>query len=76
MLRIPHRLDNRLTEGGKVVSYTHRPHSTPQKNYSSDSGTHFCQRLSNLQGLVLPEGLGKLKKILSPHRDSNDELQE
>jgi hypothetical protein len=25
MLRIPHCLDNRLTDGGKVVSPTHRP---------------------------------------------------
>jgi hypothetical protein len=25
MLRIPHYLDNRLTDGGKVVSPTHRP---------------------------------------------------
>jgi hypothetical protein len=33
MLRIPHYLDNRLTDGGKVVSPTHRPHFTPQKHY-------------------------------------------
>jgi hypothetical protein len=31
MLRIPHCLDNRLTDGAKVVSPTHRPHFTPQK---------------------------------------------
>jgi hypothetical protein len=30
MLRIPCCLDNRLTDGGKVVSPTHRPHFTPQ----------------------------------------------
>jgi hypothetical protein len=42
MLRIPHCLDNRLTDGGKVVSPTHWPHSTPQKHYFSASGTHFC----------------------------------
>jgi hypothetical protein len=28
MLRIPHCLDNRLTEGGKVVSPMHRTRST------------------------------------------------
>jgi hypothetical protein len=28
--------------GGKVVSPTHRPHSTPQKYYFYVSGTHFC----------------------------------
>jgi hypothetical protein len=29
ILRIPHRLDNRLTDGGKVVSPMHRLHFTP-----------------------------------------------
>jgi hypothetical protein len=42
MLRIPHCLDNRLTDGGKVVSPMHPPHFTPQKRYLSISGTHFC----------------------------------
>jgi hypothetical protein len=63
MLRIPHCLDNRLTDGDKVVSPTHRPLSTPQKYYFSVSGTHFCERLSERQGLVRLEGLGKLKKF-------------
>jgi hypothetical protein len=36
MLRIPHCLDNRLTDGSKVVSPMHRPRSTPQKHY------YFC----------------------------------
>jgi hypothetical protein len=35
MLRNPHYLDNRLTDGGKVVSPTHQPRSTPQKNFSA-----------------------------------------
>jgi hypothetical protein len=26
-------LDNRLKDGGKVVSPTHQPHFTPQKHY-------------------------------------------
>jgi hypothetical protein len=30
---MPHCLDNRLTDGGKVVSPTHPPHFTPQKHY-------------------------------------------
>jgi hypothetical protein len=30
MLRIPHCLGSRLTDGGKVVSLTHRPRSTPR----------------------------------------------
>jgi hypothetical protein len=40
--RIPHCLDNRLIDGDKVVSLTHRPRSTPQIHYISASGTHFC----------------------------------
>jgi hypothetical protein len=28
----PTQLDNPLTDGGKVVSPTHRPHFTPQKH--------------------------------------------
>jgi hypothetical protein len=43
MLRISHCLDNRLTDGGKVVSPTHRPHFTTQKHYYFYiSCTHFC----------------------------------
>jgi hypothetical protein len=33
-----HNLDIRLTDGGKVVSLTRRPHFTPRKI----PGTHFC----------------------------------
>jgi hypothetical protein len=33
MLRIPRCLDNRLTDGGEVVSPSHRPRSTPQKHF-------------------------------------------
>jgi hypothetical protein len=64
MLTIPHCLDNRLTDGSKVVSPMHWLQSTPQKHYFSVSGTHFSQRLSKPQGLVLPEGLGKFKKLI------------
>jgi hypothetical protein len=67
MLRIPHYLDNRLTDGGRVVSRAHPQHFTPQKHYYFPvCGTHFCERLSKPQGLVRPEGLGKFKN--SPHR--------
>jgi hypothetical protein len=48
MLRIPHCLESRLTDGGKIVSPTRRPHSTPQTDYFSASGIHFCQRLSRI----------------------------
>jgi hypothetical protein len=37
MLRIPHCLDSRLIDGGKVVSLTHRPHITLQKHYYSNA---------------------------------------
>jgi hypothetical protein len=30
--RLPHFLDNRLTDDGKVVSLTHRPPFTPQED--------------------------------------------
>jgi hypothetical protein len=66
MLRIPHCLDNRLTDGDKVVSPTDRPRSAPQKHYYfCISGTYFYQRLSKFQGLLRLEGLGKFKKISS-----------
>jgi uncharacterized UBP type Zn finger protein len=42
MLRIPHCLDNQLTDGGNIVSPTHRPRSTTQKHYFSATGTHVC----------------------------------
>jgi hypothetical protein len=66
MLRIPYCLDNPLTDGGKVVSPMRHPLSDPKKHsYFSVSGTHFCWRLSEPQGLVRLEGLGKLKKFAS-----------
>jgi hypothetical protein len=52
MLRIPHRLNNRLTDSSKVVSPTHLPQSTPQEYYISPSGIRVCWRLNELQGLV------------------------
>jgi hypothetical protein len=65
MLRIPHFLDNRLTDGGKVVP----PLFTSQKHYYFYvSGTHFYYRLSKPQGLVRPEGLGKFKNHLIEYR--------
>jgi hypothetical protein len=65
MLRIPHCLDNRLTDDDKFVSPTYPPHFTPEKHYYFVSGTHFSSRLSKLQGLARPEGLGKFKNFIS-----------
>jgi hypothetical protein len=42
MSRIPHCLDSRLSDGGKVVNPTHQPRSTTQKHYFSAYRTHFC----------------------------------
>jgi hypothetical protein len=58
MLRIPHCTNNRLTDGGKSVSLTHRPRSTPQK--------HFLVLISvrgwaNPRAKVRMGGVGKLK---------------
>jgi hypothetical protein len=42
-LSIPQCLDNRLTDGGKVVSAAHSLHFTHQKHYYLYvSDTHFC----------------------------------
>jgi hypothetical protein len=64
MLRIPHCLDNRLKDRGKVVSPAHRQRSSSQKQYFHVSGTHFYYSLSELQVLVRPEGLGTLKEFI------------
>jgi hypothetical protein len=37
---------------------------TPQKHYFYASGTQLCYRVSKPQGLVRPEGFGKLIKII------------
>jgi hypothetical protein len=42
MLRIPHCLDNQLTDGGEVISLTHQPRSRTQKYYVSISDTDIC----------------------------------
>jgi hypothetical protein len=60
MLRIPHCLDNGLKDRGKIIIPMHWPRSNPQKHLST-SGIHFC-RLSKPEGLVRPQGLGKLKR--------------
>jgi hypothetical protein len=38
MLRLPHFLDNGLTDGGEAVGLTRRPPFTPRRI----SGTNFC----------------------------------
>jgi hypothetical protein len=43
MLRIPHCLDNRLTDCGKVVTLTRRPPSTPKKHFLVLISDRGCQ---------------------------------
>jgi hypothetical protein len=59
MLTIPHYLDNRLTDGDKVVSSTHRPRSTPQIHYFS------VLVLISVRGGVTPglSAAGRLEKL-------------
>jgi hypothetical protein len=64
MLRMPPCLDNRLTDGGKVVSPTHRPRSTPQILLFILLVLITVKELSKLQGLVRLEGLAKLQKFI------------
>jgi hypothetical protein len=54
--RLPNFLDNRLADGGEVVSVTRRPPITPRKI----PGTHFCLRLSRPQG---HSAAGRIKSI-------------
>jgi hypothetical protein len=72
MLRIPHCLDNQLTDGGKVVSPTHPPHVTPQKHYYFHvSGTNFYTykfSLLNFNGQLTPFNSNTVS-FLSVHRE-------
>jgi hypothetical protein len=58
MLRLPHFVDSRPIDGGKVVSLTRRPPFTP--------GIFlvfiFVRGLVDSRSIVRLEGLGKLKK--------------
>jgi hypothetical protein len=52
-----------MVYGRRVVGPMHWLHFTPQKHYFSATGTHFHYRLSEPEGLVWLEILGRLKKI-------------
>jgi hypothetical protein len=49
--------DNRLTDGGEVVSFTHRLRFTPGRKIPD---TQFCQTLSQLQG---HSAVGRIRSI-------------
>jgi hypothetical protein len=67
MLRIPHCLDSRLTDGDKVVSPTHPSRFTPHRNIIFMFLVLISVR-SKPQELVRPEGLGKFKNHLIGNR--------
>jgi hypothetical protein len=57
--RLPHFLDNRLIDGGKVVGLTLRPPFNPRKILS----TNFCYNLSPPQGHI---AAGRIRSIEKP----------
>jgi hypothetical protein len=58
MLRTPHCLDNRLTDGCKVVSSKHRPPFTPREDFWY---SFLLEAETTPWALVRLEGWGKLK---------------
>jgi hypothetical protein len=48
---------------------------THQKQYFSASDTHSCQRMCKPQGLVRPEVLGKLMKVIHLTESRTRDLQ-
>jgi hypothetical protein len=59
---LPHFLDNRLTDGGDVVSIMRRPRFIPRKMCAA----HFCQRLSRPpRAIVGLEGLSKSRNPMT-----------
>jgi hypothetical protein len=53
MLTIPHCLDNRLKDGGKVVGLTRRQPLYSSETFSSAPGTHLHWRLIKPHNLKL-----------------------
>jgi hypothetical protein len=60
--RLPHFLDNRLTDGGEIVSLRRRPPFGPQE-YSWYS--FMLEAESTPRGIVRLEGLGQLKNVIT-----------
>jgi hypothetical protein len=65
MLRFPHCLQGRLTDGGKFVSLKHLPRSTHQEHFLL-LALISVRGLANPQGLVRSEGLGTFKTCIHP----------
>jgi hypothetical protein len=61
MSRLHYFLDNRLTDGGEVVSPMHRPPVTPRMI----PGTHSVRGSVDPMAIVRLEGLGQLKNPMT-----------
>jgi hypothetical protein len=61
-LRLPHFLDNRLTDGGEVVSLMRRPPVTPQEDFWY---SFLLETESKTRDIVRLEGLGQLKNPMT-----------
>jgi hypothetical protein len=59
MLRLPHFLENRLTDGGEVVSLTRWPPFTPRGRFLV---LFYIRGLVDPRAIVRLEGLSQLKK--------------
>jgi hypothetical protein len=57
--RLPHFLDNRLTDGGEIVSLMRQPPFTPRAIPS----TPFCYGLSRTQGHSAAGKIGSIEKF-------------
>ena len=69
-LRIPQFLQNRHTEVARVVSYTHRPPSTPRKY----PGIISVRSWVDLRATVRPEGLSQWKVPMTPYGNRTRDL--
>jgi hypothetical protein len=60
--RLPHFLDNRLTDGGEIVRLTRRPPFTPQKDFWHS----FLLEAESIPRVIMRvEGLGQLKNPIT-----------
>jgi hypothetical protein len=68
--RLPYFLHNRLTEGGEVVSFARRPPFTPR----NIPDTHFCYRMSRLQGHSAARRMRSFEKSIDLIGNRNRDL--
>jgi hypothetical protein len=60
-MRLPHFLDNQLTDGGEVVSLTHQPPFTPRKIHCTQSVRDYVDS----RAIMWPENLGQFKNPMT-----------